>query len=377
MERSNGAFADPVKLWGQWYENTSRVWTDAMKGAQDGGYPDPYGLYRQWISAVSPNGAVSMNGSEGAAAVSPGSMPGMGGMPQMDQKSIQENTQRWLAMTAETYRKAAEIGTGLLDLGPRWLNMLEEVRQNIFNGEALPTDPLSFGVRWYNATSEPLSSFVGEILESEEFLENSSRLFGNYATLYKVFSKNSEEYLHTVQLPTRSDMSRVASLIVALEGKVDGVEEALEDMVDDAGNGSVSEDGLAAVEGSVGGVENRLGTVEDGIVKVEGRLGTVEGSVGKVEGRLSRVEGKLDKLLAAVEALGNAQAPASESGQAPEASSNGSSGSGGTEDSEHEVRATTAARRRAEETGVDLASIEGSGTNGQITVDDVRKKGDS
>ena len=280
MERSNGAFADPVKLWGQWYQNTSRVWTDAMKSAQDGGFTDPYGLYRQWISAVSPNRAAGRNGN-GAGAVSPGSMPGMGGMPQMDQKSIQENTQRWLAMTAQTYRKAAETSTGLLQLGPRWLNMLEEVRQNLFNGEALPTDPLSFGVRWYNVTSEPLSRFVGEIIESEEFLENSSRFFENYATLYKVFSKNSEEYLRTVQLPTRSDMSRIASLVVALEDKVDGVEEALEDVVDDLG-GASENDGFGAVEGRVGNVEERLG----------------------------QVEGKLDKLLAAVETLGNAPASA-------------------------------------------------------------------
>ncbi|MDP9455155.1 MAG: hypothetical protein CYG60_04830 [Actinobacteria bacterium] len=280
MERSNGAFANPVKLWGQWYENTSRVWTDAMKNAQDGGYADPYGLYRQWISAVSPTRAIGQNGN-GAGAVSPGSMPGMGGMPQMDQKSIQENTQRWLAMTAETYRKTAQISKGLLELGPRWLAMLEEVRENILNGEALPTDPLSFGVRWYNATSEPLSRFVGELLESDEFLEGSSRFFENYATLYKVFSKNSEEFLRTVQLPTRSDMSRVAGLVVALEDKVDGVEEMLEDVADGLEAGSEN-DGLAAVEGRVGNVEERL----------------------------DRVEGKLDKLLAAVEALGKAPAPA-------------------------------------------------------------------
>lgn len=356
MERRNGTFADPVKLWGQWYENTSRVWTDAMKSAKEGGYADPYGLYRQWISAVSPNGALGTNGNGLSAAVPPGSMPGMGGMPQMDQKSIQENTQRWLAMTSETYRKAAEMSTRFSDLGPRWLNMLEEVRQNLLNGDALPTDPLSFGVRWYNATSEPLSRFVGEILESDEFLESSSRLFENNATLYKVFSKNSEEYLHTVQLPTRSDMSRVASLIVALENKVDGVEEALEDMVDDFGTGLASEDGLNAVEGRIG--------------KVEKHLGKVEGSVGKVEDRLGNVESKLDKLLAAVESLGNAPAPAQASA-APAANQSSE------DSSDPEVRATTAAKRRAEEMGVDLASTEGTGPNGQITVGDVRKKGES
>lgn len=284
-----------------------------------------------------------MKGDTKAGAVTPGSMPGMGGMPQMDQKSIQENTQRWLAMTAETYRKTAEISTGLLDLGPRWLKMLEEVRENLLNGDALPTDPLSFGVRWYNATSEPLSRFVGELLETDEFLEGSSRFFENYATLYKVFSKNSEEFLRTVQLPTRSDMSRVAGLIVALEDKVDGVEEAFEDMADEL-NASSDNDALGAVEGRVGNVEDRLG----------------------------RVEGKLDKLLAAVESLGNAQeAPAEE----PATSQNGGVAASG--EAATEVRATPAARRRAEEMGVDLSGVEGTGPNGQITVGDVRKKGDN
>ena len=87
-----------------------------------------------------------------------------------------------------------------------------------------------------------------------------------------------------MQLPTRSDISLVAGLVVALEDKVDGVDEAMEDMVDSFGTGLASEDGLGAVEGRVGNVEERL----------------------------DRVEGKLDKLLAAVEALGNA--PAAQSG---------------------------------------------------------------
>src|SRR5918994_888472 len=38
-----------------------------------------------------------------------------------------------------------------------------------------------------------------------------------------------------------------------------------------------------------------------------------------------------------------------------------------------EVRATAAARRRAEEMNVDLAEIQGTGQDGQITVDDVRR----
>lgn len=42
-----------------------------------------------------------------------------------------------------------------------------------------------------------------------------------------------------------------------------------------------------------------------------------------------------------------------------------------------EIKATEAARRRAEELGVDLREVEGTGSNGQITVDDVRKQAGS
>jgi tape measure domain-containing protein len=72
------------------------------------------------------------------------------------------------------------------------------------------------------------------------------------------------------------------------------------------------------------------------------------------------VEGKLDRLLAALEGA--------QDGGAQAAEANGSA---------VEVKATDAARRKAREMGVNLAEVEGTGSDGQITVDDVRKKGES
>ncbi|MBA3635019.1 MAG: E3 binding domain-containing protein [Rubrobacteraceae bacterium] len=42
-----------------------------------------------------------------------------------------------------------------------------------------------------------------------------------------------------------------------------------------------------------------------------------------------------------------------------------------------EITATDAARRKAREMGVDLSEVVGTGTDGQVTVEDVRKKGES
>lgn len=49
----------------------------------------------------------------------------------------------------------------------------------------------------------------------------------------------------------------------------------------------------------------------------------------------------------------------------------------GSDEEADEIKATDAARRRAEEFGVDLREVPGTGSNGQITVDDVRKKAES
>ena len=208
----------------------------------------------------------------------------------------------------------------MVDLTPRWLEMLEQARNNLLSLESFPKDPLEFAVQWYNATNGPFGEFVQDVVEREEFLEASSRWMQNYASLYRIFSRQSEEYLRNLQIPVRSDISRIAGLIVALEDKVDRIEEAFEDF----------EYGYA-----------KPATAEE---------------VGELDKRLDRVEGKLDRLLTALE--------------------NGPAQNGGS-DAPAEIRATDAARRKARELGVDLAAVSGTGAGGQITVEDVRQKGDS
>jgi len=100
-------------------------------------------------------------------------------------------------------------------------------------------------------------------------------------------------------------------------------------------------------------------------------------------GRLDRVEDKLDQLLAALQGPsrnGDAQVePAlSEAPQEALPVGGAETPSGPSEEPPAEPWATSAARRKAGELGVDLGGIEGTGSGGQITVDDVRRaEGDS
>ena len=298
---------DPAELWRQWMESGSRMWS-----AGDG-RANPFALYSRWF-----DGMREMQERMIGAAPEP-----VSGNP-----GVQDLWQRWFEMSQDSWRKSTEMGQSAMELLPRWVQMLDEARTNLLAGGVPPGDPLQLATQWYNATSGPFSDFVGDVIEREEFLEPSSRFLQSYASFYKVFRRNSEEYLKNLQLPVRSDITRIAGLVVNLEEKVDRIEEVLEEFEYGYAEPATSE------------------------------------SVKELEKRLGRVEGKLDRLLAALESDQNGGAQVAET----VAESNGSPA---------EVRATDAAKRKASELDVDLSEVEGTGNGGQITVGDVRRKGES
>lgn len=331
---------DPTDLWRQWYETSTRLWSEAARGAQAGNV-DPAGFYRRWFEGV-------RDVQERMIGAAPEAVDGNPG--------VQDLWRRWFEASTATLQKGAEVGQNAVDLLPRWTQMLEEARDNLVAGGNLPSDPLQFATRWYNATSGPFSDFVGDVIEREEFLEPSSQFLQSYASFYKVFKRNSEEYLKNLQLPVRSDISRIAGLVINLEDKVDRIEEVLEDFEYTSAKPATA-DSVEALEGRIGGLESTL----EKVTQTGAQAATAE-SVRELDGRIERVEGKLDRLLAAIENQnGSTEAPAQTNGSAAVA----------------EVRATDAARRKAREMGVDLATVRGTGSDGQITVEDVRKKGES
>ncbi len=419
--------ADPTELWRQWFETGTRAWSDFFEAGR-GGRTDPYGLYRQWFSGLeemrsrmvggptwkAPGGATGMEGRSQVEASKP--VPAVNPLANAGVEGVQNLWRQWYEAVSDSARRSASLGTEIAGMWPQWFEMLEQVRTNLSAVENVPTDPLQFATQWYNATSGPLSELVADLIEREEFLEPSSRLLQNYASFYKVFKRNSEEYLRNLQLPVREDVTRVAALVVALDEKVDKLEEAFEDFedgfvepataesvagieerlaeriagiekkIDDSAAASAeSRDGAAAsveaLRGRLDGVEEKL----DGLAaaSAEPRDGATAESVEGLGGRLDRVEGKLDQLLAALEAPsrnGDSQVePAlSEAPQEALPVDGAETPSGPSEESLAEPRATAAARRKAGELGVDLGSVEGTGSGGQITVDDVRRaEGDS
>jgi exonuclease VII small subunit len=381
-ERRSQSMMDPTQLWRQWFETSTRMWSGVF-GAGRENLLDPYGLYRQWFNSLEELQEQMFGAMGGAPALRNGSRPALGDGTPNNRASLESPAasanpaaaqrpvadaaagqvaeaqnlwKQWFEANQDFWQKAAKVGEEAVDLAPRWLATLDQIRNNLLSAEGYPTDPLQFATRWYNATSGPLSDFVGDLIEREEILDVSSQFLQNYASFYKVFRRNSEEYLKGLSVPVRSDITRVAGLVVALEDKMDRLEEAFEDF----------EYGYAspATAESVQGIEERIGRLEDSLGRIEGDAS--DDSTSSLERRLDDVEGKLDQILTALQnAPQNGSAQASIQAEAAQ------------EDGADEIAATAAARRKARELGVDLAEVEGTGLDGQITVDDVRRKGAS
>ena len=268
---------DAVELWKQWYDTSSRMWATALNGSKET-YVDTYGLYRLWLNTMSKT-------QEQMQANVP------------DMKNTREIWNSWYEATVGAWRRAAEMGGDPLGLTTQWLEMMEEMRKRIMAGDILPTDPFTFFQKWYEATSETWARVVDDLLSSEKFIESASPLLEIYANFVKTMHRANEEYFKNLQLPTRSDVARVAGLVVNLEEKVDKIEDTIENVEDERAQESPL---VRATNEAIGGLQGRLGQVENKLDRLSTTLDKSK-AVESLDGRLGRVESKLDTLSASLE----------------------------------------------------------------------------
>jgi len=273
-EENSRVPANPMELWEQWYETTSKVWSQSMDG-DNKAYVDPFAFYRTW-------GKIVENAQEQWQE-----QLKTGSFGIMDPK---EAWNRWFETTTDIWEKASGKELDPLGLTTQWLEMMEDVRARILAGANIPADPITFMKQWYDATSETWATVTGDIIGTERFMEFASRFLESYASFYRTFRRANEEFFSNLQLPTRSDIARVAELVIEVEDKVEQVEDAIEDFEDNY---------TRAVPGNL----------DERLVHVEKKLDALSSSLqelttaGDLEKHLDRVEGKLDKLLVALEKI--------------------------------------------------------------------------
>jgi len=259
--------ADPMEVWEQWYETTYDAWKNSINGSKES-FVDPLGLYSSWLK-----GTAQEQFKAGAAGL-------------MDP---QEAWKHWFEATTDVWKRAPKPGADPLGLTTQWLEMMEEARAKLSAGGAVPADPFTFLKQWYDATNETWSKAVGDMIGTEKLMEMGSQFLESYASFTRMFSRASEAYFSRLQLATRSDIARVAELVVNLEDKVDRLDNEFEDFEDRY---------MQMTAGEVtSGLSGRL-------ERVEGSVAALPAAVESLEKHLERVESKLDKLLEALEKPG-------------------------------------------------------------------------
>jgi polyhydroxyalkanoic acid synthase PhaR subunit len=273
---------DPAALWQQWYDTATAAWTKAVRGEGER-FASPFSLYRDWMKGVETARAQS---SDSAAQATP---------------RPTDLWKQWFEATARAWEATAGMGADALGLTTQWTEMLEEARAKLLAGESLPMDPLSFFIQWYNATSEVWSKAVADLIGTEAFVAVASRFLESYTSYARTFRHISEEYFSALQLATRPDIARVAKLVVALEDKVDHLEEEIDGFSDDAKKlikgGMAQGEALASLERRLAHLQAALGER----VQLAHRIDQMEQQLDQMETALGQVQGTLQRVLAAVE----------------------------------------------------------------------------
>ena len=204
-------------------------------------YDDPYGLYRRWFGT-----------GEGGSGSSVG----------VDE--IEELWRRWFAGTAKG------LGGGSTgSLGPLWEQMAESLRKEAASGGELPKDPVEFFLRWYGETSEKWTEVADDLLKKTEVLESNARLQENFARSYRELRQTSEESLKNLHMPSRSDVARVAKLVVGVENKLDRIEEAFGEFVY-GGSEPATAESVRSLQERMDGLESKMDRILAVLEKEEG-----------------------------------------------------------------------------------------------------------
>ena len=211
---------------------------------------DPLGFYQLWLKSL-------QDGQEQMMKASAQGMLDSG-----------QAWKQWLAATLAIWRKTAEMGPDPLGLTSQWLKMMEGVQEKLLAGGTVPADPFTFFKEWYEAISESWSRVVEDTIASEQFLEFNKLFLESYTSFSKAFRRANEEYLRILQLPSRSDMSHIAELVVALEEKVDKLDDRFEDVEAAFSQTAKSE--------AIAGLAQRLEQVEGKLDRILAKLSKFE-----------------------------------------------------------------------------------------------------
>ncbi|MGJ7921191.1 poly(R)-hydroxyalkanoic acid synthase subunit PhaE [Neobacillus sp. LXY-4] len=92
-------------------------------------------------------------------------------------------------------------------------------------------DPFAVWKSVYDKTESKWNEVIHETMQKEAFSEWMGQVQNGYLQYQKVIQNTTEAYLKQVNMPTRDEISSVASLIINLEEKVEDLDQKIEEEI--------------------------------------------------------------------------------------------------------------------------------------------------
>ena len=90
-----------------------------------------------------------------------------------------------------------------------------------------PVDPFELWRQIYETNERARNSVLERTVNNPAFAESSGKILETFLAAQKTVRDNMRSYLEQINLPTREDIARLGELIVALEEKVDQLDDRL------------------------------------------------------------------------------------------------------------------------------------------------------
>lgn len=92
-------------------------------------------------------------------------------------------------------------------------------------------DPIAMWKDIYEKTEATWSDAIQDSMKKESFSEGLGQTLNNHLQYQELISTMTETYLKQVNMPTRGEIASIASLIINLEGKVDDLQDKVEEKI--------------------------------------------------------------------------------------------------------------------------------------------------
>ena len=93
-----------------------------------------------------------------------------------------------------------------------------------------PPDPFEVWRQIYETNERAWNAVLERTVNNPSFAESSGKILETFLAAQKTVRENMRSYLEQINLPTREDIARLGELIVALEEKVDQLDDRLATM---------------------------------------------------------------------------------------------------------------------------------------------------